>query len=163
MRVRLSPGLIDEMLPLMPRRKGATFFNKRAHGLLQAARIWMLAVEDPNDPDNDLARGSYNINRVRQAFDFAYTQVCATADWRRSHTISQAAALLTWMLDTAEYRSVVLAIAFTPAQPYLMIMWRRPGRPAGPTRLVAKQSLHETAAVDTSVAPRTQSAFDITP
>ena len=38
----------------------------------------MLAVEDPNDPDNDLARGSYNINRVRQAFDFAYTQVCAT-------------------------------------------------------------------------------------
>ncbi len=51
------------------------FFNKRARGLLQAARTFMLAVEDPNDPDNDLARGSYNITRVRQAFDFAYVQV----------------------------------------------------------------------------------------
>ena len=71
-----SPVLITKTLPTL-RRKGATFFNKRARGLLQAARIWMLAVEDPNDPDNDLARGSYNINRVRQAFDFAYTQVHA--------------------------------------------------------------------------------------
>ena len=68
------------------RRKGATFFNKRARGLLQAARMFMLAVEDPNDPDNDLARGSYNISRVRQAFDFAYTQVCLFCVLARGHT-----------------------------------------------------------------------------
>ena len=34
----------------------------------------MLAVEDPNEPENDLAKGSYNIPRVRQAFEFAYSQ-----------------------------------------------------------------------------------------
>ena len=71
-------------------RKGAPFFNKRARGLLQAARIFMLAVEDPNDPDNDLARGSYNITRVRQAFDFAYVQVrpCYDAGFLRLNSTS---------------------------------------------------------------------------
>ncbi len=27
----------------------------------------MLAVEDPNDADNDLAKGSFNAPRIRQA------------------------------------------------------------------------------------------------
>ena len=72
----------DRMYSLA-RRKGAPFFNKRARGLLQAARTFMLAVEDPNDPDNDLARGSYNITRVRQAFDFAYVQARLRGDASR--------------------------------------------------------------------------------
>jgi DNA polymerase sigma len=33
--------------------------------MLQPERPYMLAVEDPNDPDNDLGKGSYNIQKVR--------------------------------------------------------------------------------------------------
>ena len=46
-------------------RKGGFFFNKRAKGFYQEDRPFMLAVEDPNDPDNDLGKNSYNIARVR--------------------------------------------------------------------------------------------------
>ena len=47
-------------------RKGGSFFDKRSRGLHQYERPYMLAVEDPNDPTNDLAKGSYNALRVRQ-------------------------------------------------------------------------------------------------
>ena len=60
--------------PIISCRKGGSFFNKRSRGLLQPERSFMLAVEDPNEPDNDLGKGSYNIPRVRQAFEFAYSQ-----------------------------------------------------------------------------------------
>ncbi len=33
--------------------------------MLQVERPWMLAVEDPKDPSNDLGKGSYNIQKVR--------------------------------------------------------------------------------------------------
>ncbi|GAB4823273.1 hypothetical protein N2152v2_010319 [Parachlorella kessleri] len=58
-------------------RRGGSFFNKRNKGFWQAERPWLLAVEDPNDPDNDLGRNSYNISRVRSAFDWAYNQLTA--------------------------------------------------------------------------------------
>ena len=51
---------------LFKRRKGGAFFDKRSRGLLQYERPYMFAVEDPNEPDNDLAKGSYNVPRVRQ-------------------------------------------------------------------------------------------------
>ena len=38
----------------------------------------MLALEDPRDPTNDLAKGSYNFERqIRPALDFAYQQLSA--------------------------------------------------------------------------------------
>ena len=49
---------------------------------MQYERPFMLAVEDPNEPDNDLGKGSYNIPRVRQAFEFAYSQVSSSGYWR---------------------------------------------------------------------------------
>ena len=61
------------------RREGGAFFDKRTRGLLQPERPFMLAVEDPNEPENDLGKGSYNIPRVRQAFEFAYSQVSRAA------------------------------------------------------------------------------------
>ena len=48
-------------------RRGGSYFNKRNKGFWQAERPWLLAVEDPNDPDNDLGRNSYNISRVGTA------------------------------------------------------------------------------------------------
>ncbi len=44
----------DPQLPLLP-----TLI------LLQPERPFLYAVEDPNDPSNDLGRNSYNISRVR--------------------------------------------------------------------------------------------------
>ncbi|KAK9907979.1 hypothetical protein WJX75_000974 [Coccomyxa subellipsoidea] len=61
-------------------RKGGCYFGKRSRGMLQPDRPYMLAVEDPKDPSNDLAKGSYNIQKVRSAFDFAYQQLTAAAD-----------------------------------------------------------------------------------
>lgn len=43
---------------------GGYYFYKRDKGFLQRERPSMLAVEDPQDPTNDLARGSYNIPKV---------------------------------------------------------------------------------------------------
>ena len=46
------------------RRCGGCFFSKRSRGMLQPDRPHMLAVEDPNEPTNDLGKGSYNIQKV---------------------------------------------------------------------------------------------------
>lgn len=45
-------------------RRGGSFFSKRAKGFHQVERPYLLAVEDPNDPENDLGRNSYNVSRV---------------------------------------------------------------------------------------------------
>lgn len=61
-------------------RKGGSYFNKRAKGFFQPDRPFLYSVEDPNDPTNDLGRNSYNISRVRMAFDWAYCQIIAPAE-----------------------------------------------------------------------------------
>ena len=48
----------------LPRSCGGGFFSKRSRGMMQADRPHMLAVEDPNEPTNDLGKGSYNIQKV---------------------------------------------------------------------------------------------------
>ena len=45
-------------------RKGGRYFYKRDRGFYQHERPHFLAVEDPQDVTNDLARGSYNIEKV---------------------------------------------------------------------------------------------------
>ncbi len=45
-------------------RKGGRYFHKRDRGFYQHERPHFLAVEDPQDVTNDLARGSYNIEKV---------------------------------------------------------------------------------------------------
>ena len=51
---------------------GGGFFSKHAKGFGNDRRTWLLAVEDPYDPTNDLARNSFNMGRVRQAFEYAF-------------------------------------------------------------------------------------------
>ena len=61
-------------------RDGGRFFAKmkRADTFWQEGRPGMLALEDPRDPSNDLAKGSYNYERqIRPALDFAYQQLSA--------------------------------------------------------------------------------------
>ncbi|GFR42624.1 hypothetical protein Agub_g3555, partial [Astrephomene gubernaculifera] len=46
-------------------------------GWLNCDRPFLLAVEDPKDPDNDVCRSSFNIMRVKTAFEFAYQMLTA--------------------------------------------------------------------------------------
>ena len=50
--------------PLACCRKGGRYFYKRDRGFYQHERPHFLAVEDPQDVTNDLARGSYNVEKV---------------------------------------------------------------------------------------------------
>ncbi|KAI7844721.1 hypothetical protein COHA_001808 [Chlorella ohadii] len=52
----------------------------RALNNQEPERPFLYAVEDPNDPSNDLGRNSYNISRVRMAFDWAYCQLVAPSE-----------------------------------------------------------------------------------
>jgi non-canonical poly(A) RNA polymerase PAPD5/7 len=60
-------------------RRGGGFFAKRDRGFHNAERPYLLAVEDPADAANDLGKNSYNVSRVRMAFDYAYCQLVAPA------------------------------------------------------------------------------------
>lgn len=65
-------------------RRGGGFFNKRSKGFHNEDRPYLLAVEDPNDPSNDLGKNSYNVSRARMAFDYAYCRLTAPASGRES-------------------------------------------------------------------------------
>lgn len=65
-------------------RRGGKFFSKYSRGYLNNERPYLFAVEDPSDPDNDLGKNSYNISRVRMAFDYAYSQLVAPTKARGS-------------------------------------------------------------------------------
>lgn len=56
-------------------RRGGMYYNKRSRGFFNEERPYLLSVEDPNDVTNDLGKNSYNISRVRIAFDFAYSKL----------------------------------------------------------------------------------------
>ncbi|GAX78006.1 hypothetical protein CEUSTIGMA_g5448.t1 [Chlamydomonas eustigma] len=51
--------------------------NKDGSNWVTEGREYMLSVEDPKDPNNDICRSSFNIMRVKGAFDFAYQQLAA--------------------------------------------------------------------------------------
>ena len=63
---------------------GGQFYSKRRMGFFQPERPFLLSVQDPRDPDNDVARNSYNIGKVRDAFDWAYQVLCASHHPRES-------------------------------------------------------------------------------
>jgi hypothetical protein len=44
--------------------KGGGFFGRRERGLPPLERSGMLAVEDPTEPSNDLAKGSFNAHKA---------------------------------------------------------------------------------------------------
>ncbi|KAJ0971843.1 hypothetical protein J5N97_019802 [Dioscorea zingiberensis] len=50
-----------------------TFFLKSDKGFLNRDRPNLLSVEDPQAPDNDIGRNSYNFYKVKSAFSMAYS------------------------------------------------------------------------------------------
>lgn len=49
------------------------FFPKRKRGFLNKARPFLIAIEDPQTPDNDIGKNSFNYFQIRAAFAMAYS------------------------------------------------------------------------------------------
>jgi non-canonical poly(A) RNA polymerase PAPD5/7 len=66
-------------------RRGGHFYNKRHRDFYSEERPFLLSVEDPRDPQNDLGRSSYNIFRVRAAFEHVYCRLLEPSD--KGHSV----------------------------------------------------------------------------
>ncbi|XP_008226638.1 PREDICTED: non-canonical poly(A) RNA polymerase PAPD5 [Prunus mume] len=54
--------------------KGAgTFFKKSVKGFITKGRPFLIAIEDPQAPENDVGKNSFNYFQIRSAFSMAYT------------------------------------------------------------------------------------------
>ncbi|CAM6084092.1 unnamed protein product [Calypogeia fissa] len=53
-------------------RSGGRFYSKASRGFLDSGRPYLLSVEDPQSPDNDICKNSYNVTKVRSAFVLAH-------------------------------------------------------------------------------------------
>jgi non-canonical poly(A) RNA polymerase PAPD5/7 len=51
---------------------GEHYFEKEARGWLNEARPGLLAMEDPQNEENDIAKGSFSLHQVRQALDHGF-------------------------------------------------------------------------------------------
>ncbi len=53
-------------------RAGGAYFDKARRGWAPAGKAHLLCVEDPNSPESDLGRSSFNVRSVQRAFEHAY-------------------------------------------------------------------------------------------
>lgn len=53
-------------------RSGGQFYSKNIRGFSNLKRRHLLSVEDPQAPENDIGKNSYNILKVRSAFAMAF-------------------------------------------------------------------------------------------
>ncbi|KAG8217937.1 hypothetical protein J3R82DRAFT_6104 [Butyriboletus roseoflavus] len=53
-------------------RNGGSYFSKRQRGWYDPYKGLLLSIEDPTDISNDISKGSYGINKVRQTFAGAF-------------------------------------------------------------------------------------------
>lgn len=74
---------------------GGRFFDKRDRGWTQANKPNLLCLEDPQSPDHDIGKSSFNWSAVRQSFEHALlVLLAALAEWeslerRRPHDAAQ--------------------------------------------------------------------------
>ncbi|KAL6205723.1 hypothetical protein ACLB2K_022976 [Fragaria x ananassa] len=50
-----------------------TFFSKNSKGFTNKGRPFLIAIEDPQAPENDVGKNSFNYFQIRSAFAMAYT------------------------------------------------------------------------------------------
>ncbi|KAK4685567.1 non-canonical poly(A) RNA polymerase PAPD5/7, partial [Tremellales sp. Uapishka_1] len=53
-------------------RKGGFYFNKRSRGWIWNNQPFLLSIEDPQDKDNDISKGSFGIRQVKMTLAGAY-------------------------------------------------------------------------------------------
>lgn len=67
---------------------GPHTFSKKERGWFQAYQPFLLSLEDPALPENDVGRGSFNMFRIRDAFQNAYKELAsAPPDFSYSHSL----------------------------------------------------------------------------
>ncbi|XP_022976478.1 non-canonical poly(A) RNA polymerase PAPD5 [Cucurbita maxima] len=52
---------------------GGIFFSKSNRGFMTKGRPFLLSIEDPQAPDNDIGKNSYNYFQIRSAFAMAFS------------------------------------------------------------------------------------------
>ncbi|CAM8948740.1 unnamed protein product [Rhodiola kirilowii] len=52
-----------------------TFFSKNARGFLNKDRPYLISIEDPQAPENDIGKNSYNYFQIRSAFSMAFSSL----------------------------------------------------------------------------------------
>ncbi|KAG6888367.1 hypothetical protein C0992_008669 [Termitomyces sp. T32_za158] len=60
-------------------REGGMYFSKRSRGWLDHYKQGLLSIEDPADPSNDISRGSFAFQKVRQTFAGAHSILTSSA------------------------------------------------------------------------------------
>ncbi|KAI3815004.1 hypothetical protein L1987_14654 [Smallanthus sonchifolius] len=50
---------------------GGTFFSKKSKGFLNANRRSLISIQDPQDPENDIGKNSFNYFQIKSAFGMA--------------------------------------------------------------------------------------------
>ncbi|XP_015936717.1 uncharacterized protein LOC107462614 [Arachis duranensis] len=54
------------------------FFSKSSKGFLNKGRPFLIGIEDPQAPENDIGKNSFNYFQIRSAFSMAYTTLTNT-------------------------------------------------------------------------------------
>ncbi|XP_062090607.1 uncharacterized protein LOC133796920 [Humulus lupulus] len=52
---------------------GGTFYSKNDRGFLNRGRPFLISIEDPQAPENDIGKSSFNYFQIRSAFAMAFT------------------------------------------------------------------------------------------
>ncbi|KAK9269742.1 hypothetical protein L1049_001520 [Liquidambar formosana] len=55
-----------------------TFFSKSSKGFLNRGRPFLISIEDPQAPDNDIGKNSFNYFQIRSAFAMAFSTLTNT-------------------------------------------------------------------------------------
>ena len=94
-------------------RHHGKYFPKRSRNWLYPARPNLLAIENPDDEKFDVGKNSYNVGRVRRAFEYAHDAIVAAAAgeaWRGT-------CLLGVVLDMSVWNERVAARRASAASP----------------------------------------------
>ncbi|XP_018455906.1 uncharacterized protein LOC108827054 [Raphanus sativus] len=59
-------------------KKGGSFFSKYNKGFLNTARPGLISIEDPQTPENDIGKNSFNYFQIRSAFSMALSTLTNT-------------------------------------------------------------------------------------
>ncbi|KAL7416891.1 hypothetical protein BDY24DRAFT_378617 [Mrakia frigida] len=70
-------------------RDGGTYFSKVDRGWQNERQKYLLSIEDPQDPTNDISRSSYGIIRVRSTFAGAYEVLTSRLYIRAAEIVSR--------------------------------------------------------------------------
>lgn len=71
-------------------RRNGSYVDKKSKGFFNPARPNLLAIENPDEPDMDVGKNSYNILRVKRAFDYAYVAILRAAHRRHDSILAAA-------------------------------------------------------------------------